>query len=162
MKSEDEKIQPRKKLSRGGHPCIICGRKIGRETKFPGGSIYLCNDQDCKDELLLKINDNALPIAQFNMQALIDHEIISEEIVNHFAKDFKTIKELAIDVEEYIWGGETLGEMFNEALVEAGQKLEKNFIAGLKDKELPLHTLNEFKSEEAKTAFECRLKGDPR
>ncbi len=52
-----------------------------------------------------------------------------------------------------------LGKMFNEALVEAGQRLEKNFIAGLKDKELPLHTLNEFKSEEAKKLFECRLKG---
>jgi hypothetical protein len=90
---------------------------------------------------------------------LINYEVISEEIVNHFANDYKTIKELATDVEEYIWSGETLGEMFNEALVEAGQKLEKNFIVGLKDKDLPLHIINEFKSEEAKTLFECRLKG---
>jgi hypothetical protein len=96
------------------------------------------------------------------MQALIDHEVISEEIVNHFAKDFKTIKELAVDVEEYIWEGNALGEIFNDALVEAGQVLEKKFIVGLKDKDLPLHTLEEFKSKEAKILFEHRLKGGPR
>lgn len=110
--------------------------------------------------MIFKINGNALPIAQFNLQAIIDHEVISEEIAKYFAKDFKTIRDLATEVEEHIWNGESLGKMFNEALVEAGQKLEKNFIAGLKDKELPLHTLNEFKSEEAKKLFECRLKGE--
>jgi hypothetical protein len=93
------------------------------------------------------------------MEAMLNHEVISEEIANHFAKDFKTIKELAIDVEDYIWSGETLGDMFNEALVEAGQKLEKNYIAGLKDPALHIHLMKELKSEEAKALFECRLKG---
>lgn len=102
-----------------------------------------------------------MPIAQFNIQALVDHEVISEEIANHFATDFKSIKELAIDVEEYIWSGETLGEMFNEALVEAGQKLEKNYVTNLKDPLLHLHLMRELKSEEAKALFECRLKGGP-
>jgi len=158
MKNEGHKKQPRKKQSRGGHPCIVCGRKIGVKVKLPAGNIYICTDLDCKDELLLKMNDNALPIAQFDMQALIDHEVISEEIVKHFAKDFATIKRLAIDVEEYIWSGETLGEMFHEALVEAGQALEKKYVAGIPNKNLPLHSISEFKSSEAKSLFECRLK----
>jgi hypothetical protein len=160
MKSGDLKGRSRKWRSKDGQPCIVCG-SIGRETKFPAGSIYLCSNQDCKDVLLTKINDNTLPIAQFNLQALVDHEIISEEIVNHFANDFKTIKQLAIDVEEFIWDGETLGVIFDEALTEAGETLERKFIAGLKDKELPLHTIDEFKSKGAKKFFEDRLKGSP-
>ena len=161
MKNEGQKKQSKRKRSKGGHPCIICEKRIGRKIKFPGGSIYLCNDQDCKDKLLLKINDNALPVAQFSLQEFVNHEVVSEEIVKHFANDFATIKQLAFDVEQYIWSGETLGEMYHEAIVEAGQVLEKNYIAGLKNPPLHLHLMKELKSE-AKALFECRLKGDPR
>lgn len=54
-----------------------------------------------------------------------------------------------------------MGEMYHEALEVAGQRLEMMFVGDVDDKELPLIDINIFKTEEAKLAFEKRLKGQP-
>lgn len=140
-------------------PCIVCG-KIAKEIKLPNGSIPLCTDQACLDELNYMTNGKAIPIVWFSMDDLIEHEVVDEEIIKHFAGDMKTAMDLAQDVQSNIWGGSALGEMFSDALNEcAGPELEKRYVTVTKDKDLPLIPMDSLKSEEAKSLLEKRLKG---
>jgi hypothetical protein len=63
-------------------------------------------------------------------------------------------------VSDHLWDGQTMGDMFHEALEVAGQRLEMMFVNDVDDKELPLISIDMFKTEEAKAAFEKRIKGD--
>ena len=140
------------------HKCIICGRRIGRPIKFPAGSIYVCNDTDCRKELAYKINGESIPQVSFSMQDLRDHEAVNERVLQHYEKNISMAYARATDVGEYIWGGQTLGEMYVEALAEVGQMLEKNFIADMPSKDLPTLMGEEFHSEEARKLLDKRLK----
>jgi len=139
---------------------MICGRSIARRIKLPAGSIRLCSEQECLDTLTQKVND-AVPIVWFSSEDLYNHEVAAPEVLDN--KKFLNeglIKELANDVSNYIWGDQTLGELFGEALTEAGQKLEKNFIAAIPKKDLPCYINVEWKSKESQELYEKRLTRD--
>jgi hypothetical protein len=146
-------------LVRYNYKCMICGRKIARRIKLPAGSIRLCSDQKCLDTLNHRVND-AIPVVWFSYNDLINHEVAALEVLEHkLFHNEGLVRELAEDVDDFIWGGETLGEMFHDALVEAGQKLEKNFIAAIPKKDVPLYINVEWKSDEARELYQKLLTG---
>ena len=137
--------------------CIVCGRRA-RRIKMPAGSLCLCKDRRCLDTVLLGIN-GSIPVTVFNMADLENHEVVHEEIVEAYKDDVGVVRELARDVENYIWAGETLGEMFHDALVDAGQKLEKIHIENNTGTNLLTIPMSMLHSEEAKQLLESKLKG---
>jgi hypothetical protein len=141
------------------HACIVCGRKIARAITLPAGKIYLCTESACRNELEYKLT-GSISVVGLDYETLSYHEAVCPEAVEAFKKDGITLAELANDVGEYIWSGETLGEMFHAAIIEAGQKLEKNWIAHMKRTDLPLVLMESLKSDESRQLLEQRLKGD--
>lgn len=141
------------------YKCMICGRKIARQIKLPAGSICLCTDQECLDTITYRIND-AVPVVWFSYNDLSNHEAAAPEVLSsdRFHNE-DIVRELAKDVDQFIWKGATLGKMFDEALSEAGQKLENNFIANIPKKEMPCHISVQWKSEEAREFYKKRLTG---
>jgi hypothetical protein len=139
--------------------CIVCGRPA-RRIKLPAGSICLCKNRGCLDTVNLGIN-HSIPIAVFSMDDLGSgvHDIVDDEILDKYKSDVETVALLASDVEQYVWAGETMGEMFHSALADAGQKLELWHIENTKGKELLCIPMSMLHSEEAKQALEKKLKG---
>lgn len=141
------------------HACIVCGRKIARAITLPAGKIYICTEKACREELEYKLT-GAISVVGLDYETLNYHEAVCPEAIKHFKKCGITLAELANNVGEYIWSGETLGEMFHEAIIEAGQKLEKNWIVQMKRTDLPLVQFDSLKSDESRQLLEKRLKGD--
>ena len=141
------------------HPCIVCGRKVAKALKFPAGNIYLCSDSECREALEYKLT-SAQSIVGLDYETFTNHEAACPEAIKAFEKDGITLSQLASDVGDYIWAGETLGEIIHEAVIEAGQKLEKNWIAGMKRTDLPLVQFDSLKSDESRQLLEKRLKGE--
>lgn len=136
--------------------CIVCGRRLAKPIKFPAGQVDVCTDYQCRDELVFRCNDNSVPVVSFSLEDLRNHEVIDEEILDHFKP--AAAMDLAPSVGDFIWGGQTLGEMLHDAIVEAGQTLEKNFVSTAKPAELVLK-MDKLRSEEAIKLLEQRLKG---
>jgi len=137
--------------------CIVCGRPA-RRIKLPAGSLCLCSRQECKDALNFNLN-GSIPVAVLGPDDLIAHEVVDKEILDKYKDNAGLFGELASDVEEYIWGGVTLGELYEYAVAEAGQKLEKMHIENTKGKELLCIPMSILHSDEAKLLLEQKLKG---
>ena len=138
--------------------CIVCGRDIGILYKFPAGSIYLCSDKPCLDTLNFKLN-RSVPVASFDILDLEEHELIDPKIIKKYRGNEKIIRKLGLVVEQYIWSGETLGEMFHEALGEAAGELEAFYIYKLPRKALPLISMHDdLRTNAGREALEHRLK----
>lgn len=108
----------------------------------------------------LKIN-SSIPVAVFCINDLGPdvHGMVDQEIIDKYKNDVETIALLATDVEQYVWDGSTMGEMFESALADAGQKLELWHIENTKGKELLCIPMSMLHSEEAKQLLESKLKG---
>jgi hypothetical protein len=141
--------------------CAICGQDIARKIKFPAGSVNLCTNQACLDELNYRINGKSIPIVWFSMDDLLNHELVDSNILNRFHEDHIVAGEIATEVKNYIWGGETLGELFHEALEASAATVEERFVKSLKDNQLPLIDMSLLKTKEGKECLENRLKGEP-
>jgi hypothetical protein len=141
--------------------CIICGQDIAHKIKLPGGSINLCTNQDCLDELNYRINDGSIPVVWFSMNDFINHDEATEEIARPLLGDATIATFLAREVGSFIWGGETLGQLWHDALDESIGTLEEFYIGRLKDAELPLVNIDSLKTEKGKQLLEKRLKGEP-
>jgi hypothetical protein len=147
-----------KKSYNDGLKCMICGRKIARKIKLPAGSINLCTDQTCLDEMNYRINEKSIPIIWFSMDDLLNHELVDFNVLNCFKGDHVIAGEIAKEVGGYIWGGETLGELFHEALEVSAATVEERFVKSLEDKQLPLIDMSILKTKEGKECLEKRLK----
>jgi len=147
--------------------CLVCGRKLGgkygkgKHIEFPQGSFDLCYEMTCLDKLYFQITGGSIPVVWFSMGDFTDHELVEEKIIKSISGDPEIAKEIAQEVESYIWGGETLGQMWHEALEESVSEVEKSYVARLKDSDLPLVDMKSLKSQDAKDLLETRLKGDP-
>jgi hypothetical protein len=147
--------------------CLICGQKLGgkygkgKHIEFPFGSFDLCYEMKCLDKLYFQITGGSIPVVWFSMGDFTDHELIDDKVMNVVSNDPEFAREVSKEVDEFIWGGETLGEMWNEALEESVPTVEKSYVARLKDSDLPLVDMNSLKSKEAKALLEKRLKGEP-
>jgi hypothetical protein len=90
-----------------------------------------------------------------------DHELVDEKIMKVVSRDPEFASQVAKEVDGFIWGGETLGELWHEALEESVSTVEKSYVSRLKDSDLPLVDMKSLKSEDAKVLLEKRLKGEP-
>ena len=150
-----------KKSYNDGLTCMICGQKIARKIKLPHGSLRLCTSQDCLDELNYNANDGSVPVVWFSMNDLINHDEATEEIARPLLGDVTIATCLAREVGDYIWGGETLGQMWHDALDESLGTLEEFYIGRMKDEDLPLVNIDRLKTDKGKELLEKRLKGEP-
>jgi hypothetical protein len=105
--------------------------------------------------------NNSIPIAVFSMSDLGSgvHDIVDDELIEKYKNDVETVALLASNVEQYVWEGVTMGEMFQSALADAGQKLELWHIENTKGKELLTIPMSMLHSDEAKLLLEKKLKG---
>lgn len=138
--------------------CIVCGRDVGILYKFPAGSIYLCTDRPCLETVTFKVN-GCLPVASFDILDLENNELVDPKIIKKYKNNERVNRKLGLVVEQYIWNGETLGEMYHEALGEAAGELEAIYINELPKKELPLISMHDVLHTNAgREALEHRLK----
>jgi hypothetical protein len=146
--------------------CLVCGRKLGgkygegKHIEFLHGSFDLCYEQKCLDKLYFQITGGSIPVVWFSMGDFTDHELVDEKVIKAVSNDPEFAKEVAGEVEDFIWGGETLGEMWHEALEESVSTVEKSYVSRLKDSDLPLVAMKSLKSKDAKDLLEKRLKGE--
>jgi hypothetical protein len=146
--------------------CIVCGQKLGgkygkgKEAKLPHGTFHLCYEMKCLNKLYFEMTGGSIPVVWFSMGDFTDHELVDEKVMKVVSGDFKVAKEIADEVESYIWGGEILGELWYNSLEESVATVEKAYVARVKDSDLPLIDINSLKSKEAKDLLEKRLKGD--
>jgi len=136
--------------------CMICGRPIAKTIKLPAGKVHLCSENECKTTFNFLIN-NSTPIVWAGMDDIKNHETVHPDIIAYYEKNNDVCQAIARDVEDYVWSGGTMGDIFHDALVEAGQKLEKWYVEAIPKTQLPL-AISLLKSEEAKQALEKRLK----
>lgn len=145
----------------GKNVCVVCGRNVARTINLPAGKIHLCDDIDCKDTFNFLVNGRSHPIVWAGLQDVENHETCHPDILKFYENNNDVAMTIANGVNDHLWDGQTMGEMYHEALEVAGQRLEMMFVGDVDDKELPLIDINIFKTEEAKLAFEKRLKGQP-
>jgi hypothetical protein len=140
--------------------CMICGKNIKTKIKLPHGSLRLCPSQQCLDEMNFHANNGAVPVVWSSMEDLINHDEATEEIARPLVGDVTIATQLAREVGDYIWGGETLEEMWHEALDESIGTLEEFLIQRIKDEDLPLFNPDKLTTEKGKNLLEQRLKGE--
>lgn len=141
--------------------CIVCGKSSkygkGKKVKLPHGSFNLCHDQRCLDTLNYHANNGAVPVVWFSMSDFIDHELVDEKIIKSLAGDpAEVTKDIAREVGNFIWGGETL---WHDALEESAATVEELYVKSVKDKQLPLIDMSILQTKEGKELLEKRLKG---
>jgi hypothetical protein len=146
--------------------CIVCGKELGgkygkgKEINLPYGSFNLCYEMKCLDKLYFQITGGSIPVVWFSLGDFTDHEIVDEKMINTISGNPNAASTIAQEVGSYIWSGEILGEMWHGALEESVSTVEKFYVEGVKDSDLPLIDVKSLKSKEAKTLLEKRLKGD--
>jgi hypothetical protein len=153
-------IMAKKKRKSRKLECMICGRKIARKIELPNGELNLCTDLDCLNKLNYLVNDQSIPIVWFSMNDFINHDESMEEIVKPLVGDFFIAKRLSQEVNDYIWGGETLGQIYHDALDESRASLEEFYVKRLEDRDLLLANVNTLETDAGKLALERRLKGE--
>jgi hypothetical protein len=94
------------------------------------------------------------------MKDIEEDEVLSPEIVKHFENDAVGLNHTANHVADYLWEGADIGEGFHDAVLNAAQELEKNFVSNYPDKDLPLLAMDSLKWDESKQLLERRLKGE--
>jgi hypothetical protein len=141
---------------RTGHHCIVCGKSCSILHKLPHGKFYMCSGQ-CSRVVTQEIN-YAVPVVWTGLQDLLDRELITMEILEKLTPADERL--IAGAVENYLWSGEILGEMYGDALAEGAVVAEQCYIQGIPKKMLALVNAASLKSNKAKAALEARLKGD--
>jgi hypothetical protein len=138
--------------------CMMCGKNEAQEVQLPHGSINICTEIKCLEHLNHHIG-GAIPVVWFSIGDLANHDEATEELIKPIMGNIEAVTKLAQEIGEYIWGGETLGTIWGEALdsVSTGT-LEELYIEHLPDKALPLVVINKLHSEQAKTLLEQRLR----
>ena len=140
--------------------CMICGQKNARRIKLPHGSVRLCTSLDCLNQLNYLVNDHSIPIVWFSMNDFINHDESMAKIAQPLVGDFFIAERLSQEVSDYIWGGETLGQIYHDALDESRASLEEFYVKRLEDRDLPLADVNTLETDAGKLALERRLKGE--
>ena len=102
----------------------------------------------------------AVPIMWVSYQDFLDHELLSPEVLDRIKGDDYRMN-AADKISSYLWDyGDTMGNLFGEALDEIAKEMEQWYVDELKDVELPTVNMDSLKSEEAQSKLEARLKGD--
>lgn len=122
--------------------------------------MHLCYEQGCLDTLNFKANDGAIPVVWLSMDDYINHDEATEEITKTLVGDVTITAQLAREVGDYLWGGDTMGQMFHDALDDSLGTLEELYVQNVKDKELPLIKSGSLTTEKGKLLLEKRLKGE--
>lgn len=147
--------------------CIVCGQPIAHSIKLPAGSVRLCTNQECMDEFNFRVN-GFIPVVSFSLDDFINHEenglpllnpkLIKTIVADH--TDYKTSAKIAVEVSDFIWAGETLGQMWHDALLASAATVEELFVKSLKDEQLPLIDMSLLHTKEGKELLEKRLQGE--
>lgn len=140
--------------------CVVCGKSVKKPIKLPHGEVALCPNAFCKETFNHLVNDRSSPIMWAGLVDIGEHECAHPEAIKAYENDTDICITIANIISDYLWDGEIQGDLYHEALEEAGKKLELTYVENLKDEDLPLTDINNFKTEEAKLAFEKRLKGE--
>jgi hypothetical protein len=113
---------------------------------------------DCLQHLNYKVNAGSVPVVWFSMNDLIEHEVVDEKVIKPLNKPH-IVTSIARAISRYLWDGETLGEMWHNAMEDNINIIETLYVESVKDKNLPLIDINSLKTDDAKNFLEKRLKG---